>query len=108
MFSVADPRCLSRIRIFPSWIQGKKDSESRIRIHIKKIKVFLILKIVSKLSEKLSGMFIPDPDFFPSRIPHPDPGSRIRIPDAWVKKEPYPGSGTLLTLTENLANFVNK
>jgi hypothetical protein len=48
-------------------------------------------------------MFIqfPDPDFF-------HPGSRIQIPDAWVKKEPYPGSETLLTLTENLANFENK
>jgi hypothetical protein len=29
---VADPGCLSRIRIFPSRIQGQKDSESRIRI----------------------------------------------------------------------------
>jgi hypothetical protein len=28
-----------------------------------------------------SGMFIPDPDFYPSRIPDSDPGSRTRIPD---------------------------
>ncbi len=28
----------------------------------------LTLLTVSKLSEKLSGMFIPDPDFFPSKI----------------------------------------
>ncbi len=35
----------------------------------------LNLKTVSKLSEKLSGMFIPDLElnFFVSRIPHPDP-----------------------------------
>jgi hypothetical protein len=33
---------------------------------------FLSLKTVSKLLEKLSGMFIPDPIFFPI----PDPGSR--------------------------------
>ena len=31
--SVADPRCLSRIRIFPSRIQDQKDSGSRIRIN---------------------------------------------------------------------------
>ncbi len=30
--SVADPGCLSRIRIFPSRIRGQKDSGSRIRI----------------------------------------------------------------------------
>ncbi len=32
--SVADPGCLSRIRIFPSRIRGQKDSRSRIRICI--------------------------------------------------------------------------
>ncbi len=37
-------------------------------------------KIVSKLSEIWSGMFIPDPDL---------------IPDHWVKKAPDPGSATL-------------
>jgi hypothetical protein len=36
--SVADPGCLSRIRFFPSWIQGQKDS--RIRIRIKEFKYF--------------------------------------------------------------------
>ncbi len=45
--SVADPGCLSRIRIFPSRIQGPKDSGSRIRI--KEFKYFLTLKTVSKL-----------------------------------------------------------
>jgi hypothetical protein len=40
-------------------------------------------------------MFIPDPDFYPSRIP--DPGSEkklFRIPDPGVKKTPDPGSGS--------------
>jgi hypothetical protein len=38
--------------------------------------------MVSKLSEILSGLFIPDPD--PDLLPIPDPG---------VKKAPDPGSG---------------
>jgi hypothetical protein len=46
-----------------------------------RIKVFLNLKTVSKLSEKFSGMLIPDPGFVPSRIPNLDPG---------VKKAPDP------------------
>jgi hypothetical protein len=54
----------SRIRIFHprSKIQGKKDSGSRIRIHIKK--GFLTQKIVYKLSVSgiWYGMFIPEPD----------------------------------------------
>ncbi len=60
-YSVADPACLSRIRIFPSRIQGQRDSGPRIRIRRKLFKVFLTQKIVSKLSEIWSGMFIPDP-----------------------------------------------
>jgi hypothetical protein len=35
---VADPGCLSRIRFFPSQIQGQKDSGSRIRVRIKEFK----------------------------------------------------------------------
>jgi hypothetical protein len=46
--SVGDPGCF-RIRIFPSRIQGQKDSGSNIRI--KGLKWFLTQKIVSKLSE---------------------------------------------------------
>jgi hypothetical protein len=38
--SVADPACLSRIRIFPSRIQVQKDIESRIWIRIKELKYF--------------------------------------------------------------------
>jgi hypothetical protein len=49
-----------------------------------RIYVFLTQKTVSKLSEKLSGMFIPDPDFSP--IPDPDPG---------VKKALDPESASL-------------
>jgi hypothetical protein len=48
----------------------------------------LTQKTVSKLSEKWSGMLIPDPDpdFFP--IPDPDPGSSD-------KKALDPGSGSV-------------
>ncbi len=38
--SVADPGCLSRIRIFPSRIQGQKDSRSQIRTRLKEFKYF--------------------------------------------------------------------
>jgi hypothetical protein len=57
-------------------------SPDRYRIRIKDFK-YLNPKIVSRLSEIRSGLFIPDPDpdFLPSRIP--DPG---------VKKAPDPGS----------------
>ncbi len=78
--------------------QGQKDSGSG---SASKNLSILTQKIVSKLSEKWSGMFIPDPDpgssfriripypvldfFYSSRIPNPgsrvqkDTGSRIRI-----------------------------
>jgi hypothetical protein len=66
---VADPGCLSRI-------QGQKDS--RIRIRIKELSTgILILKIVFKLSEISSGLFIPDPD--PGSCGQRGTGSRIRI-----------------------------
>ncbi len=66
---------------FPSRIPSQKDS--RIRIRIKEFKYFNP-KIVSKLSEIWSKIFIPDPnlDFLP-------------IPDRGVKKAPDPGSTTL-------------
>ncbi len=48
--------------------------------------VFLPLKTVSKLSEIWSGMFIPDPDFFP-------------VPDPGVKEAPDPGSGSATLMT---------
>ncbi len=67
------------IRDTRSRIQGQKDS--RIRIRMKEFKYFNP-KIVSKLSEIWSGMFIPDPDL--DFLPIPDPG---------VKKAPDPGFG---------------
>jgi hypothetical protein len=45
-------------------------------IRIKEFKYFLTQKIVSKLSEIWSGLFIVDPDFLP--IPHPGSGSALK------------------------------
>jgi hypothetical protein len=77
----ADPGCWSRIRIL-----SIPDPWS-YQI-IKKCNP----KIVFKLSEIWSGLFIPDQDFLP-----------IRIPDPGVKRVPDPGSGsgsgTLLSCT---------
>jgi hypothetical protein len=56
---VGDPRCLSRIRIFPSRIQGQKGNGYESAT--KNLIIF-------------NPIFIPDPDFFPSRIRIPDPG----------------------------------
>jgi hypothetical protein len=42
------------------------------------IQIFLTLKTVSKLSEKLSGKFIPDPVFFPARFQR---SKKFRIPE---------------------------
>ncbi len=62
--SVADPGCLSRIRIlfFPS------------RIRIKEFKYFSLKNMVSELSEIWSGLLIPDLD--PEFLHIPGPGSR--------------------------------
>jgi hypothetical protein len=67
--NVADSGCSSWIPDpnFSSRIQDLKDSGSQ-----KRIQAFLALKTVSKLSEKLSGMFIPDPDLNFFLIPDPD------------------------------------
>jgi hypothetical protein len=58
-----------------------------------RIQVFVTQKTASKLSEKLSWVFKPDPGsgfFFLSRI---------RIPDPGVKKAPDPGSGSSTLVT---------
>jgi hypothetical protein len=70
---VPDPGCFfgSRIQIFPSRIQVQKDPGSGSAS--KNLSKFSP-KNCFKLWEKLSGRFIPDPDFF--LIPDPDPGSR--------------------------------
>jgi hypothetical protein len=59
-------------------------------------KVFLTLKTASKLSKKLSGMFIPDPGpgsgfFFPSRI------QRKKAPDLGLGSAMLQGTGTYHT-----------
>jgi hypothetical protein len=78
----------SRILIFPSRIQGQKDSDLKIPPDpIKEFKCFFTLKTVSKLWEKLSRMFVHTGSrmrIFP--IPNPDPGSwgqkgTIPVPD---------------------------
>jgi hypothetical protein len=66
--SVTDPGYFSRIRIFPFRIRIFSS-----RIHIKENKYS---KIVSKLSEIWSGLFIPDPD--PDFLPIPDPGPGVK------------------------------
>ncbi len=78
------PGCLSRIRIFPSRVLGRKDSGSTSK---NLNSVFLTEKNVSNHSEIWSGMLIPDPDldflWYPSRMPDPgvkmalDPGSKV-------------------------------
>ncbi len=82
---VADPGCLSRI---PGPSRLPDPGSKSFRIGIKE--VCLTHKFVSKLSEILSGMFIPDPDL--DFLPIPYPG---------VKKAPDPGSGSA-TLVNNL------
>ncbi len=68
--SVADPGCLSRIRFF-----SIPDPHISIPDPRSASKNFSILtqKMVSKLEEIWSGLFIPDPD--PYFLPIPDPGS---------------------------------
>jgi hypothetical protein len=68
-FSILDP--VYRVKRF------------QIQYPHQRIKVFLTHKIVSKLSELWSGMFIPDPGSGSWFFAHPDPG---------VKKAPDSGS----------------
>ncbi len=82
---VADPGCLSRIKIFPSRIPDPGSKRYRIPDPHQRIKVYLTQKILFKLLEIWSLMIVPDPDFdfYSSRIPVPGvlkgTGSRIRI-----------------------------
>jgi hypothetical protein len=59
---------------------GSRSKRSYITIHTKEI---FSLQIVSKLSRKYSGMFIPDLDFF-----------SLLIPDPGIKKPLDIGSGS--------------
>jgi hypothetical protein len=91
-----------------SRIQGQKDFRfPRIR-RIKEFR-YLTQKIVSKFSEILSGMFIPDPDldFLPSRIP--DPGVK-KAPDqdpqhCFPGCNPYLNGFCLAFLVQTLAQL---
>ncbi len=100
-FSVADPACLSRIRLFSIPDPGSELSPSRILIkefkycNPKNSKKWFLS---SKKYDPGCSSRIPDPDadFLPSRIP--DPG---------VKKVPDPGSGSAtLVLVEEIATFL--
>ncbi len=79
---IPDPE--SRIRIFPSLIQGKKDSGSRIRI--KEFKYFQLKKLCLSFRKWDPG--------YSSRIRNPDPDLDILpipdAPDPGVKKAPDP------------------
>jgi hypothetical protein len=67
-FSIPDPGSKR------SRIQGQKDPGSRVKkIADPASRVFLTKKTVSRFSEKWSGMFISNPDFF--SFPDPDLGS---------------------------------
>ncbi len=90
--SVADPGCLSRIRISISHpCRVKKDFRSRIRIRIKEFKYFF-QKIVSDL------------DF----LPIPDPGSREskrqRIPDPGITQK---GTGYRIRVRNTAHHWVS-
>ncbi len=72
----------SRIRIYPSRISDLGSIRFRIPNLHQRISEFLTQKVVSKLSEIWSGMFIPDPGswfFYPSRIPDPEV-KKVRVP----------------------------
>ncbi len=71
--SVADPGCLSRIRIFaisnPNFfIPDPGSKRFRIQYPHQRIQVFLTLKLLSSRKNK-DGKFIPDPVFFSIRDP---------------------------------------
>ncbi len=71
-----------QIRFFPSGSRIPGQKNDWFGSATKNLGIFNP-KTLSKL-KKLSGMFIPDPDFLPSRIQESkalDPGFRIRIPN---------------------------
>ncbi len=80
--SVTSHECLSRIRIFPSRIQGQKDTGSRFRIRPSNFKYFYSSKFYNALRNMVRDVFS---------------GSQIwifSIPDPGVNKAPDPGSGS--------------
>ncbi len=101
---VVDPGCLPRIRFFPSRIRIFFHPGFRIRIKVFKY-YFQPKKMVSKLCEIWSGLFIPDPDF----LPIPDPGSRgqkgtgSRI---WIPNTAFNYQSTVLTTLLDVSRYV--
>ncbi len=96
--SVADPGCLSRIRLFSIPDRGSDVFPSRIpdpnclhpgsRILIKEFKYFY--------PQKSKKWFLSSKKY--------DPGCLSRIPDPGVKKAPNPGSGSATLVTGYRAN----
>ncbi len=80
----ADPGCLYRIRIFHPGYRVKKNPVPDPDPH-HRVEVFLTQKLfLSSRKNDLGCSFrIPDPDFFPFRIP--DPGVK-KVPDHITKK----------------------
>ncbi len=78
--SVADPGCLSLSWIFPIPDPVKMAPDLYQQ---KSLSIFNPRKIVTRLSEIWSTMFIPDADFFARIWIFP---FRIRVLDPWVKK----------------------
>jgi hypothetical protein len=76
VLGVADPRCLSRNRIFPSRIPDP--GSKRFSYPHQKFKYLFNPKIVSKLSEI---WFIPDPELYFLPIPYPGVKKAGRILD---------------------------
>jgi hypothetical protein len=81
--SVADPGCLSRIRIFSIPDPNFFHPGSQIRIFSIPDPNFSSRIRIKEFNDFMIRLFIPDPD--PDFLPNPDPG---------VKKAPDPGSAT--------------
>ncbi len=109
MLPVANPGCLSQIRIFfipDPGLRVKKIPDPGSESASKNLSIFNP-KIVSKLSEKWSGMFIPDADPVSGSWFFTHPG--YRIPDPGFKKTPDPGSGSAtLRLIVNIINLAKR
>ena len=100
-FSVTDPGCLSRIRLFSIPDPGSELSPSRIqdpRSSSKNLKKQKKWFISSKKYDPGCSSRIPSPeaDFYPSRIA-----------EQWVKKAPDPGSGSATLVIPSLTHSLS-
>ncbi len=103
--SVADPRCLSKIRFFPS---RKPDAGlKRFRIPVSDLHQRIWVFSTQNIDTKFAKNMIPDPGSGSCSIPDPDPGSRgskkYQIPDlqhwfigTWIDHPP-PWAASILT-----------